>query len=154
MQDLTNKQFERLTVLRRGKLRNHHQYWLCVCACGRRKQVRSDSLLDGAIQSCGCLAKERRLRAHTTHGHGGRRTQSPEYRTYFFHRNLCRNPKARDARWFHDKGIQFLFDSFEDFLAVVGLRPGQDFVLTRYDRNQDFGPGNVYWRRRRRRKRH
>lgn len=57
--------FSRLTVLARaddrvspdGRVR---KYWLCKCSCDRDKtvEVRSDGLIGGRTQSCGCLRDE------------------------------------------------------------------------------------------------
>jgi hypothetical protein len=57
--NLTDEVFGRLTVLRRGTKRDaKHTYWLVKCECGsKRKQVRGDSLLSGAIRSCGCIPR-------------------------------------------------------------------------------------------------
>jgi hypothetical protein len=57
--DLTNQEFGRLTVLRR--VENDERggaWWLCRCACGKRKRVRSAHLRRGMVQSCGCLRSE------------------------------------------------------------------------------------------------
>jgi len=56
--DLTGKKFGRLTVLERD-FSKERVYWICKCQCGNLKSIRSDSLKNGAIQSCGCLWKER-----------------------------------------------------------------------------------------------
>lgn len=58
MKDLSGMKFNRLTVLGRTIKDNKHVYWMCKCDCGQEKIVRSDSLLNGAIQSCGCLNRE------------------------------------------------------------------------------------------------
>ena len=56
-QDLRTRQFGRLTVLERdtNKKRVH---WLCKCECGQTVSVRTDQLIGGITNSCGCLAKE------------------------------------------------------------------------------------------------
>lgn len=63
-QDLTNKTFGRLKVIKRvedyispkGK---HNPQWLCQCECGSPpKIVSGNSLKQGLIKSCGCLQKE------------------------------------------------------------------------------------------------
>ena len=60
--DLTGKVFGRLMVLRRDEKHNHKKresyYWICCCSCGNVKTIRGSSLLDGSIQSCGCLQRE------------------------------------------------------------------------------------------------
>jgi len=57
--DLINKQFGRLKVLEKTNLRKESNViWKCLCECGNITYVRSVSLLNGATQSCGCLANE------------------------------------------------------------------------------------------------
>lgn len=43
----------KLTVIQKDKKVGRKQYWLCRCECGREKVVRSDSIKDGSIKSCG-----------------------------------------------------------------------------------------------------
>ena len=57
--DLMGQKFNRLTVLRRDTLKKgNHSYWICQCDCGNICSVRGDNLINGKIQSCGCLQKE------------------------------------------------------------------------------------------------
>lgn len=58
--DLANKRFGKLVAVKiigknEGKSVN---IWECVCDCGEAKNVRTDHLLSGDVQSCGCLKKE------------------------------------------------------------------------------------------------
>ncbi len=46
----------KLTVIQKDKKVGRKQYWLCRCECGREKVVRSDSIKDGSIKSCGKCA--------------------------------------------------------------------------------------------------
>jgi hypothetical protein len=82
--------------------------------------------------------------------HGGCGT--PEYRAYTAAKTLCANPK--NPRWtqYGGRGIEFRFSSFASFLEHLGRRPAGK-VLDRIDRDGHFTPGNVYWRRKRRKKR-
>lgn len=61
--DLSNKTFNRLTVLRKDLERttSKHTYYKCLCNCGNPKEisVRQDKLIDGSVSSCGCYQKER-----------------------------------------------------------------------------------------------
>ena len=67
MEDLTGKQFYRLTALspirKKGRL-----YWTCVCECETTKDIRADSLKSGTIRSCGCLNKETQKAKTTKYG--------------------------------------------------------------------------------------
>ena len=59
--DLTDKIFERLTVVKHHKKDNNgNNYWLCKCDCGNEEliSVRGNSLTFGNTKSCGCLQKE------------------------------------------------------------------------------------------------
>lgn len=56
--DLTGNRFGKLTVLRRVDNKNVHTNWLCVCDCGKRKEVLGINLKRGLTKSCGCLHNE------------------------------------------------------------------------------------------------
>lgn len=59
--DLRGQKFGRLTVLYRVKSQGNNPnvaYWKCICECKNTTVVRSDSLRNGTIRSCGCLAME------------------------------------------------------------------------------------------------
>lgn len=62
--DLTNKKFNRLTVLsldlERSK-ESKRKYWFCSCSCGSDKiiSVTTNQLTSKHTQSCGCLKHER-----------------------------------------------------------------------------------------------
>lgn len=67
------------------------------------------------------------------HGHTRKGWASPTYSSW---QNMKgRYGNAVCARW---------RESFEAFLEDMGTRP-EDTVLTRLDRNADYGPGNVSW---------
>ena len=59
--DLTGNKYGRLTVLHKDVERktNSGSYWVCQCDCGKIKSIKSSSLRNGEIQSCGCLRNEK-----------------------------------------------------------------------------------------------
>ena len=65
-EDLTNRVFDRLTVIERDLSRNkgYMTYWLCRCECGNVVSVQASKLKSGHTKSCGCWQKEQ---AHNTH---------------------------------------------------------------------------------------
>ncbi len=56
--DLTNKIFDKLTVVSFAGIRKRIPYWNCECNCGNGKTISQYSLLKGTTKSCGCLKKE------------------------------------------------------------------------------------------------
>jgi hypothetical protein len=66
--DLTGMAFGKLTVLRIGEKRGVNYHWICQCACGSEASIRGSALRHGEALSCGCLRKERAIKANTTHG--------------------------------------------------------------------------------------
>ena len=58
--DLTGQTFGAWTVIRRDSAvkRKGQARWLCRCACGAERTVRSCSLRTGETRSCGCLKSE------------------------------------------------------------------------------------------------
>lgn len=59
--NLTNNKYGRLTVLYKdaNRITKSGSYWICQCQCGNNISVKSSSLRNGSIQSCGCLRKEK-----------------------------------------------------------------------------------------------
>jgi len=67
--DLTNMIFGRLTAIAPTDQRKHGcVIWECRCSCKKQKTVyaRSDNLLSGKTQSCGCLHVESALERSKT----------------------------------------------------------------------------------------
>ena len=59
IKDLTDQEFDRLTVLEFvGKNKHDKAMWLCKCTCGNEKIVCSGNLKSGTSRSCGCLNSE------------------------------------------------------------------------------------------------
>lgn len=57
--NLTGQRFGRLVVVERaGSSEYHRALWKCKCDCGNEVCVVSESLRNGATQSCGCLHSE------------------------------------------------------------------------------------------------
>lgn len=58
--DITDQVFGRLTVVAPTDQRDSGSVkWLCRCKCGTETLVSARNLKSGAVQSCGCLQKER-----------------------------------------------------------------------------------------------
>lgn len=60
--------FNRLLVIQYLEKRGKHHYWVCLCDCGKVKNVPSTSLLSGHTKSCGCLKLEINRLQLRTHG--------------------------------------------------------------------------------------
>ena len=65
--DLTGKRFGRLTVIKFSHVKvegngrpKSFAYFLCKCDCGKECIKRGSRLSEGSVNSCGCLASERR----------------------------------------------------------------------------------------------
>lgn len=149
--DLTGKQFTRLTALRRTDEKAGGKYlWICLCQCGREVLVASSSLLIGNTRSCGCLKLEmarKRGRASKTHGHTINGTATTEWRLWHAMRNRCQNPSNKDFKYWGARGIKVCdrWQTFENFLADVGLKPHPSLSLDRIDNDGNYEPGNVRW---------
>ena len=63
--DLKDQVFGRLRVIEKDQTRktNSGSYWICQCECGKTKSVKSSSLRNGEIISCGCYRQEQLAKA-------------------------------------------------------------------------------------------
>lgn len=144
-QDLTGQQFGRLTVLGyHGKSRKLAT-WVCKCQCGKRKIVYNGNLQNGSTVSCGCYQNECRIRRSVTHNESRKQQHTPEYKAYTGAKTRCKNSNIESFPSYGGRGIKFLFESYEDFLAEVGRKPTPNHSLDRIDVNGHYEKGNVRW---------
>lgn len=67
--DLTNKKFNRLTVIKRVENNKLNKVcWLCKCECGNEIIVESQNLRTNHTKSCGCLNNEQRSKTGKEYG--------------------------------------------------------------------------------------
>lgn len=78
----------------------------------------------------------------------GKRTSSPEYRSWQMMKNRCHNINARDYAYYGGRGITVCHKwriSFTAFLADIGRKPAPDYTLERRNTNKGYTPSNCYW---------
>jgi len=139
----------------------------CLCDCGKRFVAAVDRLKRGFTRSCGCLRSEKPTadelrtiqkakntvsvlpRPPQNHFQTAARALNPaEYDAW---RDICSKcTNTNHAQWASHggQGIRICerwADSFENFLADVGHKPGRLYVFARIDRGDDYKPGNAKW---------
>jgi hypothetical protein len=69
----------------------------------------------------------------------------PEYQAYCSAKTRCTLTTNRDYPAYGGRGIQFKFESFEDFLKELGFRPTPKHSLDRINNDGSYEVGNVRW---------
>lgn len=153
--DLTGKTFGYWTVL--GYLGAYktpkHSYkrhqWLCLCACGEKRTLKSPSFKSTDIANCGCLRKQRISQANRKHGFGG----TAIYRTWRHMIQRCHNPKDQAYPHYSARGItvcdRWRFGEngklgIECFAEDMGERP-ENHSIDRINNEGIYEPSNCRW---------
>lgn len=151
MRDLTGQTFGRLTVQQLAERKSYNggeprRMWLCSCTCGNLTSVGTNSLTSLHIQSCGCQRRDKCIQRSTKHGQARRGKGTPEYKAYTNAKNRCCNPENPRWKEWGGRGIQFRFATFENFYAVLGVKPSPSHSVDRYpDPNGHYEKENVRW---------
>lgn len=137
---LIGKIFGELTVIDFSGLdAKNRSLWECSCSCGNTTILRSDALQKSS--SCG------HLKGNHKHGHKPRHA-SPEYNAWAGMIRRCSKPHHKSWANYGGRGIRVCgswVESFENFLADVGLRPSEKHSLDRINNDGNYEPTNCRW---------
>lgn len=148
--DLTGKRIGGLVVLERapdvirpnGKKR---PIYLCMCDCGTRKLIESQTLVSGKCLSCGC--KRKKNPGGFKHG----MSDKPIYGSYRHMIGRCYNKKECGYDQYGGRGITVCPAwsatgglGFREFLNDMG-EPPEGYILDRIDPDGNYCPENCRW---------
>lgn len=152
---MIGRKFNRLTVLKREHVdRSGTVHYLCKCICGTEKIINGSSVRCGAVQSCGCLQRERAAiscakigknsPAHLLrHGKSG----SKIHNTWLNMRRRCESPYATQYKDYGGRGITVCkrWKSFEKFYEDMGDPPSEKHTLDRINNSKGYSKSNCRW---------
>lgn len=149
--DLTGIRFGKLSVIELSKEVNSgnrkRKYWLCVCDCGNKNEIRTDSLTSGKVSSCGCLKKEQE-KINLTKFHRHKMSKTKLYRTWQGMKSRCCNENNKSYKRYGGRGIKVCsewmeFDNFMSWSLSNGYE--ENLTIDRINNDKGYEPVNCKW---------
>lgn len=140
--DLTGMVFGKLTVLRIGEKHGVNYHWICQCACGSEASIRGSALRHGEALSCGCLRKERAIKANTTHG----KSKDGAYSSWQSMMHRCYDKSHDQYHRYGGNGVIVCdrWHDFSSFFEDMGSRP-YGKTIDRKNSEGNYEPNNCRW---------
>lgn len=137
--------FNRLTYvcedLHKRSKTNRNRRCIFRCLCGITKSIVFNDVLSGKTKSCGCYNTELIKIRNTVHG----MSHKSEYHAYINAKNRCININNIGYKNYGGRGIQFKFNSFEEFFKHIKEKITDKHTLDRINNDGHYEIGNVKW---------
>jgi hypothetical protein len=144
--NMKGKRVGRLKILSRAIVQSRQAMWNCVCDCGSRIVISGKYLRRGT-KSCGCLHADVMTDVKTTHGES-HHNQTAEYVCWKAMKARCYNQNSIRYENYGGRGITVCtrwLNSYENFLADMGRRPGPEYSIDRINNDKGYSPSNCRW---------